>query len=125
MMLTWRFAAPMILVALSCGPAPTNGTGNDPRGLVLRGPVMPVCRVGVPCDAPFSALFHVWQGEAEVAQFTSDSTGRFRLDLADGGYVVVPDSSAPVIDAAAQRRAVTIAAGELIPDTLAFDTGIR
>ncbi len=120
-----RFAAAILLVALSCGPAPTNGGANDPRGVVLRGPVTPVCKVDVPCDAPFSALFHVWQGSVQVATFASDSTGCFGIDLPDGSYVVVPDASAPILDAAAQRRAVTIAAGKLVPDTLSFDTGIR
>jgi len=112
-------------LAAACSPAVPTGVAADPAAYVLRGPVTPVCRVGVPCDAPFSALFHVREGGVEVARFRSDSGGRFRLTLPPGTYLIVPDSTAPLMGAGSQSRTVTIAGGRLIPDTLEFDTGIR
>ena len=55
---------------------------------VVRGPVQPVCQVGVPCDAPFSASFTVQQGGRVVASFRSDSQGHFESRLPPGR---VPD----------------------------------
>lgn len=92
---------------------------------VLRGPVTPVCRVGVPCDAPFSAQFLVQQGDRNVAQFTTDSSGRATIPLAPGTYTVVPGPGAPIIAPQSQRRTVTVGPGSTTTDTLRFDTGIR
>lgn len=110
---------------LGCGAASLTGARSAPEGEVLRGPVTPVCRIDVPCDAGFSALFHVLQGGVEVTQFGSDAAGRFHLAVPPGTYTVVPDSTAPLMAPAIQSRTVTVAGLRLIPDTLVFDTGIR
>ena len=116
----------MTWCALGCRAA--TGASNGASGLegvVLRGPVTPVCRVDVPCDAPFSARFHVLRGTEEVSEFTSDTAGRFVVALAPGRYVVVPDSTAPILAARFQTRVVTVDSGSVTPVTLSFDTGIR
>ncbi|HEX4628469.1 MAG TPA: carboxypeptidase-like regulatory domain-containing protein [Gemmatimonadales bacterium] len=80
--------------------------------------------VGRPCDAPFSAEFHVYRGTQEVAQFVSDSSGRFSVALPPGTYTVVPDAAAPVFPRS-QTRVVTVQPQGTTTVILEFDTGIR
>jgi hypothetical protein len=123
-----------VLIALAAGltltgcasagssPSPTTGL----TGVVVRGPVTPVCRVEVPCDAPFSAVFMVVQNGRRVAQFQSDTAGQFTVLLAPGAYTVAPNSDAPVISPSLQTKSVTVADnGMLTIVRLMFDTGIR
>jgi len=106
----------------SMGPSPTTGL----TGTVTRGPVTPVCRVDVPCDAPFSASFTVQQNGRQVAQFRSDQNGQFTVFLNPGSYNVVPGTDAPIISPAQQGKPVTVAnSGGLTVVQLSFDTGIR
>src|SRR6266704_2451335 len=88
--------------------ADVRGGGTGLVGQVLRGPVTPVCRVDVPCDAPFSAWFDVLQGDALVTRFHSDSGGAFKVALVPGAYVVVPSDSAPLMMPRAQRKDVVV-----------------
>src|SRR6185295_5266936 len=86
-------AVPAIVACASTGPSPATGL----TGVVVRGPVTPVCRVDVPCDAPFSAGFTVQKSGQRVAQFQSDASGRFTVFLAPGPYTVVPNADAPIL----------------------------
>ena len=108
----------------SAAPSPSPTTGLT--GVVMRGPVTPVCRVDVPCDAPFSATFTVEQGDRRIAQFQSDAAGQFTVYLKPGAYAIVPAADAPIIGASLQRKSVTVADnGMLTVVRLTFDTGIR
>jgi len=115
-------AVPAIMACASTGPSPATGL----TGVVMRGPVTPVCRVDVPCEAPFSAGFTVQRGASRVATFRSDGGGQFTVFLAPGSYTVVPDADAPVISPTRQVKAVTVLDnGTLTVVQLMFDTGIR
>jgi hypothetical protein len=118
-------AALMALVGCaSAGSSPSPTTGLT--GVVMRGPVTPVCRVDVPCDAPFSATFTVEQDGRRIAQFQSDAAGQFTVYLKPGAYAVIPAADAPIIGASLQRKSVTVADnGMLTVVRLIFDTGIR
>jgi hypothetical protein len=106
----------------STAPSPTTGL----TGVVVRGPITPVCRVDVPCDAPFSAGFTVQRAGRQVAQFQSDSAGQFTVFLEPGAYTVVPNTDAPIISPASQAKSVTVGdTGLLTVVRLSFDTGIR
>jgi hypothetical protein len=94
------------------------------EGTVLRGPIQPVCRVGEPCDAPFSATFQVWHQQQLVARFRSDSTGHYRVTIAPGAYSVVADSGAPIWPAR-QAHDVMVGSVGVTHVDLNFDTGIR
>jgi hypothetical protein len=94
-------------------------------GVVVRGPVTPVCRIDVPCDAPFSAGFNVEQSGRVVSQFRSDGEGRFTVSLEPGAYQVVPQADAPILAPTTQRRAVEVGPNGLTSVRLEFDTGIR
>lgn len=119
----------LLLVALACTNQPSSillaqdqGTGLE--GTVRRGPIQPVCRVGEPCDAPFSAAFQVWRRQQRVTRFQSDSMGHYRVLLAPGAYTIVADSGAPIWPPR-QAHDVTVGSVGLTHLDLNFDTGIR
>jgi hypothetical protein len=117
-------AATTIAACASAGSTPSMTTGLT--GVVMRGPVMPVCRVDVPCDAPFSATFNVERNGRRVTQFHSDTAGQFTVFLAPGTYTVVPSSDAPLLSPSSQLKSVTVVdSGTLTIVRLTFDTGIR
>lgn len=102
------------------GAGDLNKTGLE--GTVRRGPIQPVCREGVPCDAPLQADFTLRQDDRIVVRFASDSTGHFLVYVAPGMYAVVPDEP---IGIAPQTPAVTVKTDGLTHVDLTFDTGIR
>ena len=117
-------AATLFSACASATPSPSPITGLT--GVVMRGPVTPVCRVDVPCDAPFSAAFNVNKEGRRIAQFQSDAAGQFTVFLAPGSYTVVPNADAPIISPSSQSKSVTVADnGMLTVVRLTFDTGIR
>ena len=103
--------------------SPTLTTGLT--GTVLRGPITPVCRIEVPCDAPFSADFSVEQNGRAVSQFRSGQDGRFIVMLEPGQYRVVPAANAPIIFPASQAKTVDVLGRGLTEVRFTFDTGIR
>jgi hypothetical protein len=105
-------------------PVPAESLATGLEGTVRRGPIQPVCRVGVPCDAPFSAAFEVLQGQRLVARFRSDSAGAYRVRLEPGAYTVVADSGAPIWPQG-QARQVTVGPTGLTHFDITLDTGIR
>jgi hypothetical protein len=132
MMISHLTALGLLALSLGCGATESPGNLGDSQlertgleGVVRRGPIQPVCRVNEPCDAPFSARFEVRQGERLVADFRSDSAGRFRIYLAPGTYTLVPDAAAPLLGARGQTKEVTVGSPGLTHLDLDFDTGIR
>ena len=125
----FRFKTPGLVLlgvmTLGChSPAsPTLTTGLT--GIVLRGPITPVCQSQVPCDAPFSADFSVEQNGRVVSRFRSDQDGRFSVMLEPGAYRVVPAADAPIIFPTSQAKSVNVPASGLTEIRLTFDTGLR
>jgi hypothetical protein len=121
--------APLAVLLLGCSTAQStaglDAMATGLEGVVRRGPITPVCQLDEPCDAPFSALFDVRNTREVVAHFRSDSAGRFLVVLPPGSYVVVPDSSAPLLGAVHQVQPVVVAPDGLTHVELSFDTGIR
>ena len=115
----------------ACGSSRVLSTAADSlaatglTGTVLRGPITPVCRVNVPCDAPFSASFDVRRDSVRVATFHSNADGTFTVALPPGTYLVVPASDAPLMNASMQAKTVTVGSVGLTEVHLLFDTGIR
>ena len=117
-----------LLVSLGLSACMTGsfaGMDTGLTGLVMRGPTTPVCLPDVPCSAPFSARFAVWQGSHLVASFRSDTQGRFTVALPPGQYRLVPDSDAPILGPASQAKMVDVGPVELTTVRLDFDTGLR
>jgi len=111
-------------VAIACA-APMTVPTTGLTGTVIRGPITPVCRVDLPCSAPFSAHFTVMSGSSTVASFLSDSSGVFTVMLAPGSYTIVPAADAPVMSATSQAKSVIVGPVGLTKVQLEFDTGIR
>ena len=118
------FALPLVCWIVGCG-APTAPSDTGLVGTVVRGPVQPVCRVDVPCDAPFSASFTVQQGDRVVATFRSDAEGHFDVRVVPGMYVVIASPDAPIISPRTQAKEVVVGSNGLTTVLLHFDTGIR
>jgi hypothetical protein len=119
-------ALALALAAAGCDyVAITITTDTGLVGIVVRGPVQPVCQAQTPCDAPFGASFTVEQNGRAVATFRSDAQGRFQVHLAPGSYLVVPGPDAPIISPSAQAKPVVVGPDGLTSVRLEFDTGIR
>lgn len=70
------------------------------EGTVFRGPINPVEMEGQVNDAPFSALFNVYNlNDRRIKSFSSTTDGKFNVMLAPGNYKIIPDKSAPVMGA--------------------------
>ena len=112
-------------IATACDqpPAPTDDTGLT--GVVVRGPIAPVCEIDKPCNSPFIAAFGVYENTRRVAGFRSDANGRFTVTLAAGTYRIIPAADAPIIQPSAQVKTVDVHPVGLTQVTLEFDTGIR
>lgn len=114
-----------LLLAAGCGPAPVLGpdSAQGIDGLALRGPICPVAGPDCP-DEPYPAQVRVFTlGGIPRASAQADAEGRFVVGLEPGRYRVVGVSGDPF--PAGDEVEVTVPAGEWIPVTLHFDTGIR
>ena len=113
-------------VATACDqPQSPTGIETGLTGVVVRGPIAPVCEINRPCDAPFSAAFNVYKDVRRLTGFRSDADGRFTVMLPAGVYRVAPSDDAPVIQPAAQVKTVEVLPIGLTEIRLEFDTGIR
>jgi hypothetical protein len=117
-------AALSAALALLPAAAPSGATGSGLYGTVRKGPVMPVCRQGVPCDAP-AKLTLVFSGAGDVvARVRTTASGRYRIALAPGFYEI--RSTVKVGTAKLPRpHAVHVRRGHWDRIDLFFDTGIR
>ena len=88
----FRFAA---VAAAAAALLPVGGsastTGSGLYGSVRKGPVMPVCQQGVPCDAPAQIMLVFSRStafgdtmETKQVAIKSDKNGRYRIALAPG-----------------------------------------
>ncbi len=95
------------------------------HGTVSRGPITPVCRVGVPCSAPAVGAVLVFSrtGRADVRVRTGVG-GRYSVHL-DPGYYTVAISPVPQIGFGLRPTRVHVAAGVDGHIDLSVDTGIR
>jgi hypothetical protein len=115
----------LIIASATAGCGGTVVVDTGLTGVVLRGPIQPVCQVGASCDAPFAAIFTVQQGGRAITMFRSDANGQFEVMLAPGAYTVVPAPDAPVISPTSQGKPVVVGPQGLTTVRLEFDTGIR
>jgi len=90
------------------------------EGIVLRGPITPVCTAGDPCDAPVPDVnVQALQGESVVASTTTDHNGRFTLLVAPGDYTV------RALGGATRPQQIHVSASKLTEVAFLIDTGIR
>ncbi len=71
------------ILPLAGGATPAAGL----YGVVTKGPVAPVCRVGEPCEAPAQVTL-LFARNGAIRKARSGSDGRYRIALAPGVYSV-------------------------------------
>ena len=95
------------------------------EGTVTIGPMCPVMQDDVPCpDQPYQATLTVLTTNGKkVTQFQTDETGRFRVDLAPGDYVLHPESPNRLSFAA--DIPFTVNEHKFMQLEISYDSGIR
>jgi len=93
------------------------------HGTVMRGPIMPVCMVGKPCDAPAAHVTLYFARADRVWLARTDASGRYRLRLSAGVYTVTAHQSGP--GRGLEPRTVRVYAGRDTRANFHLDTGIR
>lgn len=109
----------------------SGASGSGLYGTVRKGPIMPVCRQGVPCDAPAQVTLIFARSKSSPgggtftwARVRSDENGRYRIALAPGFYDV--RSTVKIgLTKLPKPHAVHVRAGHWDRINLFFDTGIR
>jgi len=113
-------AVPVLLVtagAAHVAAAPVTGV----RGLVLRGPIRPVCAAEQPCTAPAKKVVLHFVGSYTSGWTRTDATGHYALALVPGAYTVkIPSSKFGY-----RPRTVTVRASRMSVLNITIDTGIR
>src|SRR5437899_11182012 len=120
------------LAALAVLPAASAGTtGSGLYGVVKKGPIRPVCQVGIPCDAPVRVTLVFWSArpsggtmEKVHEAILTDKHGRYRIALAPGFYEV--RSAAKIgFTRMPKPHALHVRAGHWDKINLFCDTGLR
>jgi len=81
------FLAALAFVPLASAAAVHSGL----YGVVRKGPIMPVCRADVPCDAPAQVALVFTRAGKVLARARSDAEGHYKVALPPGYYVVRTD----------------------------------
>jgi hypothetical protein len=117
------FAIALGTLALA-GSATSATTPSGLRGIVVRGPITPVCMVGVPCDAPAAGVVLVFSRSGSVvARTTTNRNGAYRLALRPGRYGVTTVKR--TIGSGLTPRSVLVPRGRVARIDFELDTGIR
>ncbi len=116
--------AVLATLVLGCGSAAGGGSAAGLSGKVMRGPTMPVCRVGVPCDEPARGVKLLFYRSGKlVARATTNQKGRYRIALRPGPYSV--RTNRPAFEKTPQPSRVTVAKDRFKTVNFHIDTGIR
>lgn len=97
-------------------------------GLVLKGPIFPVARIGIPNTAPLAgATIAIANSSGSFnATVVSDSAGKFYIKVAADTYQLTPQqySNSGLPRPGASVTSI-VPANTTVYDTLNYDTGIR
>jgi|GEM_PF-890020 len=103
-------------------------------GIVLVGPTCPVMRADEPCpDKPLQTTLSVQEYDRAisattriVAHITSDSEGRFSVDLPPGEYIIGPDDTGVMqLPRCEKSDLVDVMADKYASTVISCDSGIR
>ena len=89
----------------------------------MRGPIMPVCMVGKPCDAPAAHLTLYFTRAGRTRTAATDASGRYRLRLPAGSYSVTVHQ--PSLGRGLEPRTVRVYGERDTRANFHLDTGIR
>jgi hypothetical protein len=95
------------------------------RGSLTRGPIMPVCIEGRPCDAPAVGVVLVFsKAGRDVKRVTTGTGGRFAFRLEPGVYAV-RTARKPVLGNVVTPARFRVTGKGVTTLRLHLDTGIR
>src|SRR5262245_64079800 len=111
------------LIALGMGSGSAGaGTATGLRGYVKRGPIVPVCHVGVPCDEPAKGVkLRFSRAGKIVATATTNDRGWYRIVLRAGRYSVSTNAKGQAFG----PRSATVRSGRMTRSDFLIDTGLR
>jgi hypothetical protein len=122
--------AAVLSVAVVLGACGARAASSDPvdsgiRGLVLLGPTCPAQHLGGSCLQRYRATIAIRNDAtgSVVAQVRSSVRGRFRIALAPGTYLLVPQQGQPF--PTSPRQTVTVHPDRYTRVIVRYDTGIR
>jgi hypothetical protein len=116
----------LVLTALALAAPATPATApSGLRGIVMRGPIMPVCREGVRCDEPAANVVLVFTRSGRVvARTTTGRNGGYRLTLRPGRYGV-RTTMCCTLGSGLSPRIVVVPRYRVARVDFEIDTGIR
>jgi hypothetical protein len=113
------------IVFVTAGSSAAATTRSGLYGFVRRGPIVPVCVAGQPCDGPARNMTLVfWRNGKAVGRTKTSRTGAYRIRLAPGVYTMRPAGSA-TIGRGAEPPKARVVAGRFRRVDFFVDTGIR
>ena len=121
-----RQFAPLIAVAAVVVPGASAAAATSGlHGLVMRGPITPVCAADQPCDQPAANVRLTFvRGGTAVASIRTTRNGTYRLALAAGRYEVRL-ARRPAIGRGLSPTTVRVLRGRFSRVDFFIDTGIR
>jgi hypothetical protein len=91
-------------------------------GKVTRGPVTPVCQLGIPCDEPAAHATFLLLRNGKSVRVRTDARGRYRVRLAPGRYTIAKPNWGP---GGIKPTSARVPRGRFARLNLFIDTGIR
>ena len=119
-----RLLGPLAATALLTSSATASLPHGGLLGVVRKGPIAPVCRVGQPCDAPAQVTLVFSRVGSDVSRTRSTADGRYRIALPPG-YYAVRTVERVGIDRNISPRNVHVRSGHFDRLDFSIDTGIR
>jgi hypothetical protein len=109
---------------LSLGGAPAATPVSGLRGLVLQGPMAPVCRTDDPCEEPARGiLLRFTRAGKVVAEVKTTRAGRYSVRLRAGSYGVKAPGRR--VGTGLTPRVVRVTRGRIARVDFHLDTGIQ
>ena len=114
-----------LALAVAAAALASPAAAKAPAGLygaVTRGPISPVCRVGVPCDEPAAHTTFLLIRNGTTVKVRTNATGHYRVRLAPGRYIVSKGNWGP---GGIKPSSIVVPAAHFARVNFAIDTGIR
>ena len=123
MRVTAVMLAALVLVSVFAGAA-SSGQPSGLRGVVMRGPTKPVCRIGEPCEEPAKSLVLQFRRDGILrAKVTTNSYGKYVVRLRPGRYGVTTPKLR--VGQGLTPRFVRVPRGKIGRVDFHLDTGIQ